>query len=652
MTANQGRLAELSRFVFRAPRWPRTLAFAVLLAGLTGIAVFDAAATMESPYRVLLLGQDAWQGLFFIGIPTVVAALATTTVDGALGGDLTYNRSALLALCCEVLVVAILVAAAVVTAVTALGQAFVFDALVVALAAIFAVRLLVVLAVSRLSLLRACLPASIQSGVAALLLFVYSGTVQLLTEGGSPYDAYITWLARGEAGPPAFEAVAADHFLLLGALSMLNALAVWAFLVGIERPWRRSLGVSVLDFVRGFIGHVADGSRDLERFFEKLGQEAVVPVSVLSFRPVVDGEGANTDGDAEFDDSAFGPEKARVVLPMVHPGPMGDIGGGNLPVRAAQRSEGLAFVPHATAGHDFNLVSGREVERLLDAADRAHDRIAFDREATTPVVEHAGEATMLGQAFGGTALAVNTFAPNSADDVNFAVGQSARAELRAGGFDDVLLADAHNCNEGLGGPDLGHVTPGSRRSYDLFAAAEQTGDALAAADRGPLELGIAHDPTNWTPAEGIGPLGIRVAVTRAAGERAAYVVIDGNNVVPGLRSTLLDAVRDHTGIEHAEVLTTDTHVVNRTTADNRVGEEIDHGALADLVGNLVMEADADREPVVAGGATEHATAVVFGNDRTETLAAQANAAVSLGGALAAAVTLLVTVVSLVLVFAT
>ena len=89
MTANQGRLAELSRFVFRAPRWPRTLASAVLLAGVTGIAVFDAAATMESPYRVLLLGQDAWQGLFFIGIPTVVAALATTTVDGALAAAVT-----------------------------------------------------------------------------------------------------------------------------------------------------------------------------------------------------------------------------------------------------------------------------------------------------------------------------------------------------------------------------------------------------------------------------------------------------------------------------------------------------------------------------------------------------------------------------------
>ncbi|WP_281194810.1 DUF2070 family protein [Halorubrum sp. F4] len=660
MTATQGRLAGLSKFIFRAPRWPRTLAFAVLLGGLTGIAVFDSASTMGSRYPVLLVGQDAWQGIVFLGAPTVVAALTTTTIDRALGGGLTNDRSALLALLCELFVVVVLVVAGVFAALLGLSQRFVFDALVVALASIFALRLLAVLAVSRVSLPVASVPASVQTVVAALLLFVYGGTARLLIDGGSAYEAYVVFLSRTDQGPPVFDAVTIDHFLLLGALCLLYAVAVWAFLVAVERPWRRALDVSVLDFIRGFIGYAAEESRDLERFFERLGQEAVVPVSVLSFRTLTEGEDPDDrDGDATTDGGTVDPdrlgeEKARFVLPMIHPGPLGEIGGGDLPRRVALSAEGIGFPPHATAGHDFNLVSETEVDCVIDAADRALDGATFRREGTVPLSVESGESSMLAQGFGDAALAVSTFAPGSADDVDFAVGQSARAEFRSDGVEDVLLVDGHNCHTGLSGagPDLGHVTPGSKRSYDLYDAAGLAGEATAQADRGRTELGVAWDPTEWTPEEGIGPLGVRVAVTRVAGVEAAYVLIDGNNMVPGLREDLLATVREATGIDHVEVMTTDNHVVNSTRADNRVGDEIDADALCETVRSLAVDAHEDLEPVAVGGGTERTTVTVFGNDRTETLATQANAALSLGAALAAAVTLFAMSVSVLLFFLT
>lgn len=671
MTATQGRLAGLSKFIFRAPRWPRTLAFAVLLGGLTGIAVFDSASTMGSRYPVLLVGQDAWQGIVFLGAPTVVAALTTTTIDRALGGGLTNDRSALLALLCELFVVVVLVVAGVFAALFGLSQRFVFDALVVALASIFALRLLAVLAVSRVSLPVASVPASVQTVVAAALLFVYGGTARLLIDGGSAYEAYVVFLSRTDHGPPVFDAVTIDHFLLLGALCLLYAVAVWAFLVAVERPWRRALDVSVLDFIRGFIGYAAEESRDLERFFERLGQEAVVPVSVLSFRTLADDEDPNDrDGDPNDPDGAdresattdggavdpdrLGEEKARFVLPMIHPGPLGEIGGGDLPRRVALSAEGIGFPPHATAGHDFNLVSETEVDCVIDAADRALDGATFRREGTVPLSVESGESSVLAQRFGDAALAVSTFAPGSADDVDFAVGQSARAEFRSGGVADVLLVDGHNCHTGLSGagPDLGHVTPGSERSYDLYDAAGLAGEATAEADRGRTELGVAWDPTGWTPEEGIGPLGVRVAVTRVAGVEAAYVLIDGNNMVPGLREDVLSAVREATGVDHVEVMTTDNHVVNRTRADNRVGEEVDADALCETVRSLAVDAHGDLEPVAVGGGTERTTVTVFGNDRTETLATQANAALSLGAALAAAVTLFAMSVSVLLFFLT
>jgi putative membrane protein len=643
MTATQGNLASLSRFIFRAPRWYSSLTFAVVIAALAGVAAFDTATR-------LIPWSDAVEGVFFIGVPTLVAGAATTAVDRWLGGQLTPNRSSLLALFCELLLVTTMVGAGVVTLLTRLDQQFVMDALIVGLAAVFAVRLLVLKAVSKHSTPVAAVPASIQTVAAAVLLFVYSGTIRFLEVGGPLVRSY---LSRPQEAPPELLVVTPDDFLNLAVLSVVYAGFVWGFLLAIDRPWQRTLGVSVLDFARGFIGHVAEGSDELEEFFETIGEDATVPVTVLSFRERVRSDGGavadeESDGATAADGGVVGTEKARFVLPMIHPGPMGDIGGGNLPVRIAQTAEGLAFPPHATAGHDFNLVTEREVETLVDAAERAHDRIEYGPTASRSHRVETGETSLLAQAFADDLLAVNTFAPGYADDVAFSVGLSAMSEARAGGFEEVLLADAHNCNNGLQGENLGHVVPGDSRSFDLIDAAGEAAGELVDADRAPVELGTAWDETEWVPREGIGPLGVRVAVLEVADQRTAYVLVDGNNMEPGLRERLVDAV----DADAVEVMTTDTHIVNTVEAENQVGEAIPEAELVALVEDLTAEATADLDPVVAGMASERAEVTVFGNDRTETLASHANAMISMGGALAGAAILVAVALSALLFFLT
>ncbi|MFB6083165.1 MAG: DUF2070 family protein [Halorientalis sp.] len=625
MTQTQGDLAGLSRFIFRAPNWYSSLTFALVIAAVTGIAVFDGQ---------YVLG-DAWEGVFFIGLPTVAASALTPSVDRRLDGQLTRNRASLLALTCELVTVGILMIAGLLVVASyplqgvlpatvlaePLGQQFVFDALLLALASIFAIRLVVIVAVSRHSLPVAAIPASIQTVAAAVLLFIYSGTLRYLEVGGPILNSY---LSRPQAAPPELTVVLPRDFLVLGVVCLVYAGGVALFVRAIDSPWQRSLDVSVLDFVRGFIGHIAEGTRELEDFFEEIGEEAVVPVTVLVFR------------------TEDGAEKARFVLPMIHPGPMGEIGGGNLPERVARRAEGLAFPPHATAGHDFNLVTEREVDTILDAADTAIEEIEFTDEATVSVREQEGEAKLVGQAFGDDALAVATYAPGFADDVEYAVGLSATAEARSAGLDGVMLVDAHNSNNGLEGADLGHVTPGSRRSFDMIDGAGEIGERLADAERGQPKLGVAWDETDWDPEDGIGPLGVRVAVLEVGDHRTAYVLIDGNNMEPGVRGTLLDAIE---GVDHAEVMTTDTHIVNTVEADNQVGAAVDDDELAAIVADLVDRAATDLEPVEAGMAEKHVEVTVFGNDRTETLASHANAMISMGATLAAAVIVAVFAIS-------
>ncbi|MEF8851761.1 MAG: DUF2070 family protein [Haloarculaceae archaeon] len=625
MTTTQGNLASLSRFVVRAPSWYSSVVLALLLAAVTGVAAFNSRFVLE----------DAWEGVFYIGFPTVVAGVFTPWVDRKLGGKLSRNGSSLLALTCEFVAIAALTVAAVVAVVAPLGQEFVVNALLVALASIFALRLFVLMAVSRHSLPVATIPASLQTVVAAALLFVYSGTMRYLEFGGGPVAR--AFLYRADEAPARLQQldyIDPGKFAILATICLVYAGAVWLFVTVIDQPWKRGLGVSVLDFVGGFIGHIAEGTRELENFFEEIGEEALVPVTVLSVR------------------RPEGGEKARFVLPMLHPGPMGDIGGGNLPNRIAAESDGLAFPPHATAGHDFNLVTEREVDTVIDAATTAYRRIEYDDAATRSVQVRQGEATVTGQGVGDGAFLVNTFSPNCADDVEYAVGLSAAAEARTSGLEEVMLVDAHNCNDGLDGEDLGHVVPGSERSFDMIEGAGTVGERLARASQGPLRVGVAHDGTDWTTEEGIGPLGVRVAVFEVLdsdesrgrqtasesdgveGHRTAYVLVDGNNMEPGVRERVIDAVE---GVDVVEVMTTDTHVVNTVEAENQVGDEVDPADLGALVGDLVAEAVADLEPVEVGMESETARVTVFGNDRTEMLASTANAAISMGAPLAAAI---------------
>lgn len=639
MTRTQGDLAGLSRFIFRAPSWYASVAFSLLLAALMGIAAFD---------TQYLLG-DAWQGIFFVGVPTVLASALTPYVDQRVGGQLTPNRASLLALFCELVVVVILTAAGALSVLTPLDQRFVFDTLIALLASVFAIRLLVVMAISRKSLLIASIPASIQTAAAGVLLFVYSGTLTYLEIGGPITRSF---LSRSNHAPEGISELVPQDFLLLGGVCVVYAVAVWLFLVVIDRPWQNSLGVSVLDFIRGFVGHIAEGTRELEDFFEQLGEEAIVPVTVLSFRR-----------------SSDHTEKARFVLPMIHPGPMGEIGGGNLPERVAQSTDGLGFPPHATAGHDFNLVTEREVDTVIDAANRAYESIEYDATASQSVQTTEGELSIIGQSFGGGALLVGSYSPAFADDVAYAVGLSAAARAQRDGLDSIMLVDAHNCNNGLSGPDLGHVTPGSRRSLSMIEAASTAGEELASATRDPLRLGVAWDRTEWQLQHGIGPLGVRVAVVETDGQRTAYVLVDGNNMVPGLRDRIVETITTHpqrvtfaadgrgegettldASIDAAEVMTTDTHVVNTVEATNQIGSAISHDALVDLIVRLTETAVDDLEPVEAGMSTEHATVTVFGNDRTETLASHANAMTSMGSALAGTFILAVIAVSVLIFF--
>jgi putative membrane protein len=110
-------------------------------------------------------------------------------------------------------------------------------------------------------------------------------------------------------------------------------------------------------------------------------------------------------------------------------------------------------------------------------------------------------------------------------------------------------------------------------------------------------------PNEFSLRDGMGPGGITAIVVEVGDQKAAYVVIDGNNMLSGLREKILSALNS-LGIAEGEVFTTDTHSVNALTLNERgyhpIGEVIDHEKLIGYIKDAVNAALACLEPAKFG----------------------------------------------------
>jgi putative membrane protein len=535
--------------------------------------------------------ENLLAGLILIGLPAVLAAAFTHPLARLLRGTMTVNRSALLAFVGVIVVSIFCVVGALISFVE--GWQLTISAYVMSLGAVFAFRILVLTAITTKSLVRNVVPASLQTVFGALFL-------------------------------PLFGVV--GYAVNLVAVSIVFTVGALAFIRYMDAPLRRSFGVSAMDFLRGYIAQATEGAPEMEDFFKKIGETVEVPVTTLSF-------------------VANRRLKATFVIPAVHPGPMGEIGGGNLPVRIAKNLEGgEVFVPHGTATHDFNLVSATESLKIVDAAARALKNTHYCSDASKSIRVQRGAIKLLAQRFGNSILFISTLSPESTEDIEYGLGLVASAEARTQGAEFSALIDAHNCAASF----ASSIWAGTRNSFDLIEAIREASTRLMGSIlvKGETKLGIATRGPILAREEGMGDLGIQVALVDVAGHRTAYVLIDANNLVPNFRDVVVSALK----VDEAEVMTTDNHVVNFSSSMNSLGIKTDVGVLLKMILELADEAEANLEPVSFGMNTQQASGVsVFGSKKTAQLASTVNAMMAMGGALAISLLIAAVAISLLLV---
>lgn len=542
------RIESMSRFIFTAPGWPKSILILLILGFL-----IEALSWRLSPHF-------RYFGILCFIIPGLLAIVTTRPLITMIGRHMTWNRSALLAVSCTLFS----------SLITLIGLIILRDFLAlifgIALGFIFGLRLLILVSIADYRMIRVLFPALIQS-LAGYVggLFVFSDLFKTLT------PVLFILFGTGFAG------------------------LIWL----IDRPLKRAFKIRGLEFLNAFIAHLTDGSRSMEDFFRGIGEEAFIPqVSIFFKRP--------------------GKLDLILTIPNVHPGPMGEIGGGNLPAIMRDQFDEEVMVAHGCATHDFNLVSESEIEKLVIAVNKTRDTLQFSSDASLSARISEGTVSILYQRISDTLLIVSTRSPEKTEDLDFCIGHAIISEGHRV-TPHIGFIDAHNCI----GDEIASIRPGTRTAHEYFSAACQAFDRWPHIQTSALSIGYAHIPLPYDRTEGIGDIGLQVLICKVSGQKTAYILLDGNNMASGLREEIRKKALEL--VDEAEIMTTDTHVVNTISGKNPVGQRVSSTELIPYIEEGILMALYDLSPSSAAGSTASCEGVIiFGSDSIAQLASIVN----------------------------
>jgi putative membrane protein len=353
----------------------------------------------------------------------------------------------------------------------------------------------------------------------------------------------------------------------------------------INRVGKETVGVSSMLLLKSFlVNWIEDVNGPLENVLESLGTERGMNVSLLAFQTekVV---------------------KAVMVIPALHPGPFKNVGSSLFPylIQSAleQRLNCVVSVPHGLFGHELDLASETQNQKVLDAILNSLNFQKSEKKASSFIRAQRGVASAGCQVFGACAVLFLTLAPATTEDLPSELGFLAIHEAEKHALTSVIVVNAHNSING------------DRNAMEniglLKEAVIQSLEKAAKAKRFAIEVGAAKVvPKEFSLEDGIGPGGISAILVRLEGQTTAYVTIDGNNMVSGLREKILGTLTP-LGIDDGEILTTDTHAVNAVVLNRRgyhpVGEAINQERLMEYVRDAVSIALKNLEPVVTSWQT-------------------------------------------------
>jgi putative membrane protein len=368
-------------------------------------------------------------------------------------------------------------------------------------------------------------------------------------------------------------------FLVISPIVSCASALLFVFLI--DRLGRRMYNVPSMPLFRAFmLNWVAGLNAPFEGFLEKLGENEDIEVALLKF-------------------DSYKP-KAAIIVPLVHPGPFKNIGSSLLPSMLKREFEKEfscdTCVPLGILGHELDLASQAQNQKIISHVINSA-KFASSADRATPFVKVTdGFATASCQVFGKIAFLSFTLAPKTTEDLPQQLGRIVREEAEKHGLDCSIVVNAHNSIDDTIDVEASLET--------LRSVASKCLEKAVSLPSYPFEVGAATVfPKEFGLKDGMGPGGITAVVVKVAEQKTAYVVIDGNNLVSGLREEILSALKA-TGFHASEVFTTDTHAVSAVVLGRRgyhpVGEVMNHETLISYIQEAAKTAVAHLEHCKAG----------------------------------------------------
>lgn len=544
-------ITNMTKYMVNLPETHISVFIMVFLSFFTGIVAFLVEpGTNLSILSTVIYGGSS--GFLIMGLMSIMAGAVTTPLVNMLDGrHMKTKQSMFLALVSMIIVAIIYLIGSLVSHFSIYN--YTIDALIYGCAIIFAFRTIIIWGTSNIRLISSVVVAATQPALILSMTMVIVFLTSITTNLGD------------------FSIVALLLKIIIASLILV--VAIFSFVVVIESPMRKNLGVGGLELLSLFIAHISEGSQAMEAIFEDMGETIETLIGVLSIR------GKNG-------------LKAIFLVPSVHPGPVGDIGGGNMPTILGERFGAFTMVSHGPSTHDFNPVASKELDKIEAVVKDALEDIEY-KSLASPFfrVENEG-AKIGGQYFDDNLVLLVTFAPKGFDDIDFGVGLAAMNAGKVHGASNVMVVDCHNSFT----PDS-RILPGNKEVFELLGAVDKIHEK---GDQEVIRVGCSYNPMDdFSKEQGVGQSGVKVMVVEVGKQKTAYILLDANNMVLGYRDTMLDAVKE-LGVDMAEVMTTDTHYVNTLSGGhNPIGSKMQEEITSE-VKKAVTKAMEDLEPVEVG----------------------------------------------------
>jgi len=341
------------------------------------------------------------------------------------------------------------------------------------------------------------------------------------------------------------------------ASSAVFLVALYVLFLIINAPMKRNLGVSSVDAVSMFMAQWFYESKELEEAFEKVGESVKTIVGGVSF--------------------SFGKEKKNIVVPYVHFGPFGNLGGSAFPSLISKKI-GESVVLHGTATHDFNPISDEESEKILRVVKNSRGEKS---ETVELRMGEYGKAKAYALVFGNSGIISVTRAPHTTEDIAFGLGLSIMGTAEKY-LEKALVVDMHNSDV----EEITSFDAGSPEGFEYMKAVEKA--LQGEGKKNKLKAGFfSFYPSNPV----IGGNGVQVFVISSS-PLFVGIVFDANGISRRMKESVEKKVREKYPNLVVCIYTTDSHernnvrgVLNPLPYDENIVENVVL-AVGKAIGNM------------------------------------------------------------------